>query len=130
MRIEQLPSEILTSVSWSFTGPLFLEKSRFVSEVNEWSVQCGDTSWEPDRVVLPVPRVLVTYPSASDTGEETIELVSENGEYFTADDLLFKIHNAIVGDVGNLDHHFFEGLHLNSLPVAGNPPLYQLWLGS
>ncbi len=130
MDFAALPTEILPSLDWSFTGSLYVDRDEFVSEVNEWLGETPASGWRPDEVILGVPRVLVTYPNASDMGEETVELVSGNGECFTAADLLFQLHNAIVDDVGDLDHHFFEGLKLNSLPVAGSPPLYLLSLGS
>jgi hypothetical protein len=124
-----LPETLLPDLAWSFTGARMADPQAFSEEVRQYQIDIvGEDAWNPDEVVLAFAHVLVGYE-----WEEvplTIELASANGEHFTALDLLFKLHNAVVEDLRGIDHHFFEGLALNSLPVAGMPPLYLLRQGS
>ena len=61
---------------------------------------------------------------------ETVELAADNGESFTAGELLFKVHNAFVAHLRQMDHQYFEGFSLDEHQEAGKPPLYNLDLGS
>jgi hypothetical protein len=130
MEADKLPAEIFSSLNWSFVGGRYDDVNQFVKEINEYLADVEAAPWDPEAVVLPVPRVTVSYRNDSASGEGLVELSSENGQAFTARDLLFQIHNAIVEEVEDLDHHFFEGLRLNSIPVGDAPPLYVLRLGS
>jgi hypothetical protein len=69
--------------------------------------------WEGDRQIEPV-----------------VTLTAENGAAFSVGDLLFQLHNAVVAQLKNLDHHFFEGLTLVVQQSGEQPPLYRLWQGS
>lgn len=53
-------------------------------------------------------------------------------EAFSAQELLFKIHNHVVNNLNNDDNHFFEGLTLWEGENYSNPgyPLYFLNQGS
>jgi len=62
--------------------------------------------------------------------EPVVEFSSDDGKAFTAGELLFKIHNAVVDQLREINHHFFEGLGLHSHQTAGKPPLYVLNQGS
>jgi hypothetical protein len=79
-----------------------------------------------------VPRVRVT-PDVDQTDwdeQPEVELSADNGEAFTAEELLFKVHNAFVADLRGGDHVFFEGFTLSEHQEKGRPPLYNLDLGS
>ena len=56
--------------------------------------------------------------------------MSDNGESFTAGELLFKLHRTMVEDLRGCDHHFFEGLTLHSRQTDGKSLLYVVSLGS
>lgn len=45
----------------------------------------------------------------------------------TGADLLWEIHVAFAGEVGNSDKHYFEGLEFMKM---GHVPVYELVLGS
>ena len=62
--------------------------------------------------------------------EPWIPVDSANGRFFSAANLLFLLHNAVVEDLRNMDHQFFEGLGLMRDDEDGHVPRYQLFLGS
>jgi hypothetical protein len=133
MAKQLLPDAALNKVVWSFTGGRCDDASEFSERVREYQIDIlGTDEWAPDEIILPVPQVLISYPVDNADGDvETIRLTSANKDAFTALDLLYQIHNAIVESVEHSDHHFNEGLSLNSAP----PPelgdaLYILNLGS
>lgn len=125
-----LPRHIMAKVSWSFSGSTFDSIDVFSSEVAE--SQDSATAWQPKQVVLPLPQVRIAYTHAHDgeVVDEVVDLVSSNGRDFTAADLLWQLHNAVVADLRKDDHRYFQGLLLNTGPVAGAPPVYKIWLGS
>ena len=64
-------------------------------------------------------------------GEEPLlDFSADNGESFTAGELLFKLHHAIAGRFDLGDHVFFEGLMLERSPEEGGTPVYEMYLGS
>lgn len=125
--------EILVHTLWSFTGDRFVDQSAFSEEVRQYQIDItGKDQWRPDLIVVPVPSVQVAYEYWNDDGdqiEDVLRLVSTNGRDFTSLELLFQIHNAVVENVCDDDHHFFEGLTLEDAP-SGQPPQYLLNLGS
>jgi hypothetical protein len=128
-----LPATLLPDLAWSFTGTRFADVQAFSEEVRQYQIDIiGEDSWNPGQVVLPLARVLVAYEcwKGDEQATLTVELASVGGQHFTALGLMFQLHNAVVEDLRDIDHHFFEGLGLNSLPVAGLPPLYLLHQGS
>ncbi len=65
--------------------------------------------------------------------EEDMNLTIEanNGKYFTAGEILWKIHNSVVEDLDEDDKHFFEGLTLyTGTDRQADGPIYQLNVGS
>jgi hypothetical protein len=128
-----LPTTLFPELAWSFTGARFADAQAFSEEVRQYQIDIvGEDSWSPGEVVLPLARVLVAYEcrKGDEQVTQTVELASTGGRHFIALDLMFQLHNAVVEDLRDIDHHFFEGLGLNSLPVAGLPPLYLLRQGS
>jgi hypothetical protein len=57
-------------------------------------------------------------------------LVADNGESFTAGELPFKVHNAFVEALRQMDHQYFEGMTLSPEQRPDMAPLYDLDLGS
>ncbi len=124
---------IFDNLGWSFTGAPHSSPESLSSEVRSYQTEVfGEDTWRPDEVVLDWPKILIQFMHWE--GDEqvfpVIELSSSNGKSFTAEDLLFQLHNAVVGKLNLIDHHFLEGLELNSHPIADTPPLYILLQGS
>lgn len=129
---EPLPRELLWGVSWTFRGDPFADRAAFDAAVAEFQNPDRGGVWRPAEVCLRVARVLVTpdvhwYLSDDDP---VVELMADDGAAFTAGELLFKVHNALVSDLRQMDHKYFEGFSLAGHQEPGLPPLYDLDLGS
>jgi len=128
-----VPVELLSDVPWSFSGQPHSSCEAFSVAIGEYLSRIGQSGvWNPDALVLAQPKVLVTYSCwrGDEEFDPVVELTSEGVAGFTASELLFKLHNAVLGDMAETDHHFFEGLRLNSKPVGEVPPLYIVQQGS
>jgi hypothetical protein len=132
--LSAMPKEILPDTAWSFDGSVFDDRAKFSDEVREYQIDIvGEDAWRPHDVVLPLPRVLVAYEHWDDEGDQVetvLDLESKDGKHFTALDLLFQVHNAVVEDLCDDDHHFFEGLTLEPEASCAHLPRYSLRLGS
>lgn len=130
---KELPLRAMRDVCWSFVGSPFASREEFDARVREYQILIREKdSWRPDAVVLSVPRVAVRYECWQ--GDKQIEpvvlLEADDGRAFTAGELLFKVHNAVVEQLREIDHHFFEGLVLAGWDESGRVPRYQLRQGS
>ena len=128
-----VPDTVLPGLCWSFRGGTYADRDAFDRKVRQYQIDTLEKDcWAPQTVVLPCPRVRVAfmYWQGDDQLDGLLELVSDDGAGFTALELLFKIHNAVVGPLQGDNHCFFEGLGLHSNQAAGKPPLYVLGQGS
>src|SRR5262245_34934581 len=130
-----LPREVLGDVSWSFRDERFADRAAFDAEVRQEQIDIhGQDTWRPDEVALACPRVRIVCDDFEEEGEPEddpiLDFRADDGESFTAGELLFKLHHAIAGRFYLGDHVFFEGLHLQRSPEQGGTPVYDLYLGS
>jgi hypothetical protein len=90
-------------------------------------------SWDPQELVLKSPRVKIRHERWDDDengeAETVIELSTRNPTGFTASELVFKMHNAVVEYLRDMDHKFYERLVLDE-DASGDVPLYEIMLGS
>ena len=89
--------------------------------------------WNPTELVLPNIKTITLWYEGLDEeaealDEKSIELKTENPVGFSALDLLYTIHNAVVTEMNEIDHHFFEGITLKS--VENNHAVLEMWCGS
>jgi hypothetical protein len=109
------PKKLMSEVSWGFFGGKYKSLTKFIQAVTEYNHEC-DKKWNPNAVVLENQKVIIQYAYWGSVEEDVVEtefdLETNNQSGFTADELLFKIHNQIVGKLEDEDHHFFEGLTL------------------
>jgi hypothetical protein len=127
------PDEMMHDVHWSFRGPKYRSRTKFVEAVRQYYRDVElDGDWRPGEVVLRVPRVRLSPDVACTDWDEhpVVEVRADDGEAFTAGELLFKAHNAFVALLRDGDHVFFEGFTLDSNQQKGKPPLYNVDLGS
>jgi uncharacterized protein (TIGR02996 family) len=129
------PQRLLEGIYWSFVGKPFAAQADFDAAVGRGQVEIiWENNWNPGEIVLPHPRVSVRY-MCWEGGRQlrpVLDLTSDNGEFFTAGELLFKIHNAVVEQLRQIDHHFFEGLvrEQGEGSRGEEPPLYRMRQGS
>ncbi len=126
------PPELLWGVSWTFRGQAFDDRAAFNAAVAEFQDPESGGVWRPDDVVLHALRVRVSPDVHWYLTDEhpTVEFAADNGESFTMGELLFKVHNAFVAELRQMDHKYFEGFTLDEKQELGEPPLYGLDLGS
>jgi uncharacterized protein (TIGR02996 family) len=129
------PQRLLEGIYWSFMGKPFTVQADFDAAVGREQVEViWENNWNPGEIVLPHPRVAVRYMCWQGDRQlwPVLKLTSDNGEFFTAGELLFKIHNAVVKQLRKIDHHFFEGLVLEQGKdsISDEPPLYRMRQGS
>jgi len=132
-----LPPRLMDWVFWCISGERYTDRSAFEDAVTAYNAERDGTAWHPTEVVLRVPQVFVTADvhwhfflrGHSTLEPPMVELIADDGREFTAGELLFKIHNALLEEVHEMDHKFFEGLNLVD-QVQGVPPVYEVVLGS
>jgi len=129
-----IPSVALDSIRWSFQGSPYASRSKFISAVTTQQRKLeGDEDWEADEIVIPAPTIDLQYFYYSpdhDYCEPTITLTAADEAGFRAGELLHLIHNAVVDQVKDSDHHFFEGLQLVSESSNNVRPTYRISQGS
>jgi hypothetical protein len=131
-----LPERLMRNVLWAFSGPTYDTLESFVAEVWRYQeavleVVTPEQRWRCDELVLPVSRVRVGYLCWRGARQvEPVVTITGAGPGLTAGELLWKVHNAVVGDLRELDHKFFEGLTLGHRGSAAEGPRYHLSLGS
>jgi hypothetical protein len=137
---EPYPDGVLADTLWSFHGqaeyatlPAFVTAvERYHREVQDYAPDITpDECWQPDQVALRSPRVVVRY--FWDVGPEQewadVELTASDGVAFTEGELLYKIHNAVVGKLTDTGHPEFEGLEFEGTTESG-VPVYEIVLGN
>ena len=127
----ELPDTLLETVAWSFIGGVESNFESFCQSARQEQLEINaNDSWDPMAIALPVRRVSVMYKPNPFEDDKVISLAANDENGFSEGELLFKLHNAVVDDLDDRDHHFFEGLTLNSWPVAHTPAVYVMRLGS
>jgi hypothetical protein len=128
-----LPEQVLHGLCWSFRGGEYTDRAAFDKEVKQHQIDILERdTWFPDEVVIPCHqiRVVYTYWQGEEHLDGVVELTSDGVEGFSAGELLFKLHNAVVGPLRENDHCFFEGLSLYFHQTPVKAPLYILHQGS
>lgn len=131
------PVTALVAAVWTFSdGERFSDAAEFNRRVARHHVDITDEdTWDPDEVVLPLPRVLVKYfglesPDDDEYTEYTVELRADDGARFTAGELLLKLNNVVAPRLVGADHRYFEGLFLTDDPPVDGVPVYEMMQGS
>lgn len=136
----EFPTDILRSALWDFyRQSVYSSQTAFEEAVcqhhrdaQEYAPEIRpEECWQPTAVVLKSPTVLIRFfsePSGEEMWHE-VELASDNGKWFTAGELLYKLHNRAIERITHNSHRWFEGFELESVGDSGIP-VYSLVLGS
>jgi hypothetical protein len=130
---DELPLRAMCDVCWSFVGEPFVSREEFDSQVREYQIAIRKRdSWRPKQVIITAPQIAVRYMcwQGNEQVEPILALTADNGKSFTAGELLFELHNAVVVQLREIDHHFFEGLSLAGWLPGSDVPHYRLRQGS
>ncbi len=131
---------LLDGVQWDFLGEVpYASESEFEEAVGRCHQQelghpepGEEEVWQPEAIVLHSPRIGIDYytdPIGEPGAYHYVELLSDEGQWFSAGHLLFKLHNATIGRLTDSGHHWFEGLVLERVTEAG-VPVYSMIPGS
>ena len=130
---DELPLRVMGDVCWSFVGSPVASREEFDARARQYQMRIRKRdSWRPEQVIIPGKRIAVQYMcwQGDEQVEPVVTLDADDGESFTTGELLFKLHNAVVEQLREIDHHFFEGLSLAGWLPGGEVPRYQLRQGS
>jgi hypothetical protein len=139
MAKSSFPKQIMPDVIWVFDGKPFASEAECTAAITEYHddiykrMKKRGIAWDPRELVLKSPRVKIRHERWDDDeegdAETVIELSASNPAGFTAGELMFKMHNAVVEYLRDMDHKYYEGLVLDD-DAAGSVPLYEIMLGS
>lgn len=124
---------VLGEIRWRLGRSPCSNPAEFSEEVRQYQIEItGEDTWRPTACVIPRPRVQILYsvPERGEQVECSVTLESDNGTWFTAAELLFKLHNATAESLRGADHCFFEGLGLLERTEGWEVPVYCLLQGS
>jgi hypothetical protein len=118
------PQYLLEGILWGFQGGPFASLEEFVAAARPAG------GWNPGEIVLDGPHVSVRYTrrSGGEPQRDTVlKLKSDNGEFFTAGELLYKIHNAACRQLRR-SRVFFRGLvrEQGKEAITDEPARYRL----
>ena len=110
-------------------------QKKFQSQFESYNKEMNDEfEWGPNQIVLESSKVRIQYmhwdENEQDQVEPQFEIWADNGESFTALELLYKIHNEVASKLADEDAHFFEGLKLYDEGDDSDTPLYFLRQGN
>ena len=137
--IQAQPEWILRHVAWTFAGKCYESRAEFEDDVTQESLELSNLGatelepWIPEQIVLraSVVRIAYDYWDDDEIAQSELLLHADNGESFTAAEILYKINNAVVDQLRDHDHQFFEGLWFGETnQEPGQTPLYYMVLGS
>jgi hypothetical protein len=100
----------MPDVCWSFAGVRFDDRLQFETELRQYQEDIrGIKEWDPREVVVRAPQIRVKYEcwDQDEEIEPIVTLAAEDGKAFTSGELLFSLHNAVVTQLSEIDHHFF-----------------------
>lgn len=130
------PKFLLKDILWSFDNPNFDSIEAFKNELVAYNEKITKKTFELDLKVeiLKGKQVVVQYIYWEDEEMEEPQflLTADNNFFFTGEELLFKVHNAVCEKLQDADNIFFEGFQLwqGENPNYPNIPLYFLLQGS
>jgi hypothetical protein len=124
---EDFPKNLLRDIYWAFGGDRFESQTEFNRAIRQYQIDIKKKDdWRPEEIVLRAAGIALIYEfwEGDDEVTKAVEVRADNDEFFTAGELLFKIHNLVTENLKGMDRHFFEGLSLQK------PGRYRLSLGS
>lgn len=135
--MSKFPASLLQDVCWSFAEPVAASSEAFLEAARAYALDIGSADPGPElerSLEFSDVRLGYEYSVQSPAGDwetrkDEVRVVGSRGG-LTGADLLWELHLACHTTVGEDDHHFFEGLELQSAGASDEPRLYQVLLGS
>lgn len=122
---------VLEDICWSFIGGTFSSPDEFRKQLLEYQPEGFKQDVLDDICIL--ERMIAieywTYENDNQVDRKVI-IEADNAIALSAVELLYKLHNLVVKDMEEIDHHFFQGLiPLKSSSISGVRG-YEIWQGS
>lgn len=132
----EYPKVLLRNIYWAFSEGPIENQENFINRLTSYHEQISGVKLPMglDKIIFDYPKIVLQYVKydENDDFEEPQELIeANNGESFSARELLFKIHQ--VGINLENDHNcYFEGLTFATSDDPDFPeiPVYFLDTGS
>lgn len=138
----------LANIAWRFDRTDYPTSAEFDQDISDYQAAILEEQacWNPAEVVVDHPAVEIAYEywvtseeavfademvihDWKEQKEVTATFTADNGKYFTALEMLYKLHQRLRHrELG--DHIFFEGLAAEGDSDKQEPPLFYLRCGS
>jgi len=132
----EYPEELLRNIYWAFSEGTIENREEFMNLIRDYHEEISGSVFpiQPEEIIFNHPKMVLQYVKYTDTEdfEEPQEMIeAENGENFTGEELLFKIHQVGV-NLEDEDNCYFEGLTFatNDDPDFIDIPVYFLDTGN
>lgn len=119
--------EILTGYPWVLGS----EKLETYDQLNDSIYSTIDETNSFTNIALKHPKVKIKYsysPDGINLKQDSIVLIADNKQDFSAKELIFKINNATLTTLKGNSHVFFEGLEYDRF--ENETPVYWILQGS
>ncbi len=121
----------IDTLDWSFIGDTYSSIDEFKNELVDYQKD-GFDNGILDEICVLAPAITVEYWCYEGERQVTrsVQVNADNGTALITIETMFKIHNLVVEDLEDIDHHFFQGLvHRGDCSHTGLPR-YEIWQGS
>jgi|GEM_PF-5460696 len=109
---------ILHNIFWNLSNDKFQSQTDFEKALKNYNEEISHQFFAIDlsETIINFPKIVIQYSSWDKKRDEEVEkdfsLQADNGQFFTAGELLYKVHNKICKAMQEIDNHFFEGFEL------------------
>jgi hypothetical protein len=132
------PKELLKDIYWAFSNGQYANQNEFETAIKTYHKEIvgGGLPVNLNTVLFESPKLVIQYDMYNEEEEDYDELqellVAENGNNFTAGELLYKIHKHIGSKLEDDDNCYFEGLLFATIEDPDYPdiPVYFLITGT
>lgn len=122
---------VLENICWSFIGATYTSSDEFRVELLKYQLEGFEEDLLDEICILErmIEIEYWTYEKDNQVDRKVI-IEADNGISLSVVELLYKLHNLVVEDMEEIDHHFFQGLiPLKSSRKSGVRG-YEIWQGS
>jgi hypothetical protein len=129
------PAALLRSLCWSlgYAPPETLDAFSEAVAKYQRDILDTDEHWRPDEVLVRATRLTLLYDHWDDDQQDhvtaRVELTSDVGEHRAAQ-IMYALSQHAAIPLHHRDHHFFEGLRLQSHLSSEDHAFYRVSLGS
>ena len=133
---EEIIARMMANIVWNFQKGLFDTQEEFSAALINYNKEItGNLVDEQIKEKLECIGAEADFILFDDYSEEAkqyhypkVHFIADNGQYFTVEEILFKLNNELYPLLQNSDSVFFEGIYCHQL--TGGPTICRVILGS